>query len=1092
MVDSKFKKRLVSFFILSVFIILALMGLVYLYINTENFQTKIKTILITQLENSFDKRIEIGSVDSISFQSLSFNHLTVFDDKTHEQDNILFQAEQVKAKFTLVLSLFHWENWHLNIHDITFNQASATVTRELNGEFDFIKKLNFDPERIQQNFSIHQIHFQNSKLTFQDKMIYHYSLEYLTTKAKNINGYFDFSSLPKIVLDFQGKQENDLASLALSGSFLINQPEYSLDFKFRNAEITHFQYYLEASEEFQISQGKFDLDLWIGSSPKSNPVEIFWQGKATFQQANAKPQFLKQVPFDDISGSVQFTKPEITITEMNGLYDGKTAGLKGFVLTEPKISFDLDIEGEKIDSTQLKNDIGLFIPNYTKFSLQGELDLSGKVKGDLEKFQIEGKISSQEIVFEGLSLQKSDCSFLLNDQALTIHSFNSYDQECLLSLNGQIDWPEGIPYYNLTVQTKDLNMQHPLLKQTPFFGGISGNINSRFQIESQKQNLSVLDIGGQFTLNSTRIKELALLEPIQGTMTAEYNFPNKILKIKQGELKSGQKEGFIKGEVRLNDPTQLTIDFGCSMLELNELVTLLGLETEIQLSGKTDIQGKVYTESGQQNMNAELRLQELSVQGNLLGNLTGEVEYQENTLTLENINLTNQDVILTGSGKVYLNEMTPPEIELSYHFDQMAIDPIIQKMMNMTPSPLSGQMTGHGQIQGAWPELTLQGNLQLEEIVCYDYPLGDGQLDFTLQPEKGVKSTAEKNHPMEEKLIWPMQPYSLKIEDFSLKNESLELRTTGQLNIREDYPFSLDIEFLHHDFHGMIEGFYDYDSFYKNFLPTEIMGNARLVSNASEQQISLTAQLIPKQKENNPPSQLELALIRNDEGLAISDFQLIQSEGYLEAEGKIDSNQEMDIHFQAKQLDMNRLMDLVQFGETIQGIMDLEGNCKGTIDQPQIFMNAQIKKGYFRDFKFDNLQSNLFWNCKTNEIEVRELAIALEDDYQIQAKGNLPIDTFINRTQKDADPNTLYQEIPLNFQITTKKADLKILKLVWKDAFSEIMGSIDLELNLSGTAGNPLVNGNAKIHQGQIIFEQYPIRLENLNTIIEVSDNQMM
>ena len=73
-----------------------------------------------------------------------------------------------------------------------------------------------------------------------------------------------------------------------------------------------------------------------------------------------------------------------------------------------------------------------------------------------------------------------------------------------------------------------------------------------------------------------------------------------------------------------------------------------------------------------------------------------------------------------------------------------------------------------------------------------------------------------------------------------------------------------------------------------------------------------------------------------------------------------------------------------------------------------------------------------------------------------------------------------------------EKVDLKILKLLWKDTFSEIMGNIDLELNLSGTAGNPLVNGTAEIHQGEIIFGQYPIRLENLNTKIEVSDNQMM
>jgi len=87
--------------------------------------------------------------------------------------------------------------------------------------------------------------------------------------------------------------------------------------------------------------------------------------------------------------------------------------------------------------------------------------------------------------------------------------------------------------------------------------------------------------------------------------------------------------------------------------------------------------------------------------------------------------------------------------------------------------------------------------------------------------------------------------------------------------------------------------------------------------------------------------------------------------------------------------------------------------------------------------------------------------------------------------------NISYQEIPLDFQINMKKADLNLLRLFWKEAFSEITGNIDLELYLTGTTENPVMNGTIDINQGKIAMNNLPLQMVEVNSRIEISKNQV-
>lgn len=1086
MVYFKHKNKFIYWLVIPVFTILIIMGVFYVYINSENFRTNIKSILLTQLENSLGQKIEIGTIDSISFQSLQITGFIILEDNP-TNEVILFQAERIKARFSFLYSLLHWKKWQLNIHEITFYQSSVNVTRDIDGEFDLLKKFDIEFGEDQQNLLIERINFRDSMLTLHDQLVYNHNQDVLTTQVVNIQGYLDLSQLPEIIFDFQGRHERNDALLALQGKLFINQPDYSLDFHLENADIMHFQYYLEAAEQFNITQGIFDLDLNLSFSPDLDSEDILWQGKANFQQINAKPSFLEEISVHDISGSVQFIKPEIKITELKGLYRNNTVSLTGLLWTEPQVFFDFDIESEKINISDLKDDISSLISGYSDFPLHGDIDMSGNVKGQPEDFQIKVQASSPKINIENIVLQNIDLDFSFNNNGLIVHSLNIHDSESSLNLSGLIDWSQDIPFYKFSLETEYLSLQSSLLNQFSLPEDVSGNLTGQFRIESAKEDSSIINIDGQFMANFLKTKEISLSEPLQGNIKSTVRLSNSIVSVHQGELVFMQNRAFLSGNIDYNDPVNFALDFACQVPELAEFTVSLGVNTKP--AGRAEIKGAFAGQPENPKINAEIHLQEFSIQNYLLGEMTGKLVFQNNMITLEEFALTNQDIELTGNGDINLHESGSPEVDLFYQIDAVNIDSLMQTLDESFP--LSGQLAGNGRVQGIWPALTLEGNFQLEQIIYDEYLLDKGQIIFNLQPEE-IILTDNIDDNLLELLNWTGYSYSLELKKLELKNEKMELLMSGQTKLGEDNRFIGEIDFSHQAFNDMVEYFYPIDDDnLKMFLPSNITGKVKLEGNRYEQQIKLSTQLLPQQTQNITPSKLESVITRNQQGFTISDFHFIQPEGEFSAEGNIGFNQTLDIVFQAEELDINTLMSLAQIDEIMRGIININGSCKGTISQPEVSITAQIKEGYFREFQFADLQSDFYWDSKSNVIEINKFVIALEQDYQIQAKGNLPLDVFALTKQKETVPETFGQDIPLDFQIKMEKTDMKILRLFWKDVFSETTGNIDLEFNLTGTANKPSVNGMIDIHQGRVALDDFPLEIEELNTRIAVSDNKV-
>lgn len=1087
---SKKKKGLISWISILVIIIITFSGILYIYINSEGFREKLKTIVITKLENNIGNVVEIGKIESISFKSIKIDNIVIYEDSVSdsEKDEILFKAVHAKADFGLLLPLLQWNNWQLKVHDITFFNASTSLKRESSGDFDFFKKIKLNITEFQENILINRIHFQDSYLVFHDELVYNYNLNYLTTKAKNINGYFDLSQLPKIECELQGIQEKDNALLGLQGQFSILEPKYSLNFHLENADITHFQYYLEIAEQFNVSKGRFNIDFNL-SNPEGLPSsESQWKGNATFSEADLKPEFLKQVPFNQISGSVQFAKPNITVSEMTGVYYDNNVQLKGEIKTEPSAYFDLDISSKQVNISQLKDDVFLFMPDYNNFPLEGNVEISSNIKGEPDDFQINGELFSPEIFFENISFQNTGSSFFLHQNELIIESLETQESDSILSTKGNINWSKDVLSYHFDLRAENLSLKHSLISHLAFLEDSSGYINSNLQISSEEKNSSIANINGQFAISSIEIKDLSLTNPLKGHITSTMNFSDTLLSIQNCELESGQNKGSLKGNIYFDQSAQIELNFG---FQIPEVMTLIeSINSEMNLSGDLNIEGTLNGSFYDPIIETAFNLDNFSIQDNFLGKISGEMAYKEDILFFDTLELINQDMKFSGKGEIVLQESNSPEIDFLYQLHHSSIDPFIKTVTDNVQ--LSGFTSGNGEIKGVWPKLAIEGEFKLDQITYHKYQLGQGGFNFQLLPENIMSSEAKENNSINI-FDWIGYSYHLELLNFNLQNESMEIKAEGNAKLDKDLPFIMDIEINHKAVNDMIEIFYPGDEYFKKFLPSQLIGKANIAGNLDEQNIILESQLIPQQQENNPPSKLKTELTLNNEGLFILDLSLIQSEGEFRAKGQIIDNQIFDINYQAYQLDISTLINLISIDEDVQGIVDIDGSLTGNIDQPQVSMNIQIKKGYFREFNFKNLLGNFLWDSQMNEIEIEKLNILLEEDNQIQAKGNLPLDVFTKKEKDESESDfseIIIQEFPLDFQINMEKANLNLLRLFIPDYFSEISGNVDLELFITGTSKNPAINGIIDINQAKLLFENLPIQTEEINTKIKIANNK--
>ena len=900
MSEKKSKKSFPKVILITLILVVLITG-GYFAIRSNQAKNEIKNQIISTMENAIDRGIYIGKVKDYSLSSITLSNFKVFKDSSLKDEDLLFEAEEVIVNYNLDIFSALKKKTALNIEDITMVKPRMTLVRDNQGIFDFMEKFNFKGNNFA--VSLKRVNFQDGNLDYID---YQTTKEDgLLTKVKSLNGYFYLENLPKVEFDCSGLREEDNAPLALKGYFFADRADYSLDFTFKNADVTHFQYYFAETKTFNLKKGLFDLNLHLANDSDTTKGETIWYGQASARDVDLFPDFLDGIELKQAEGSATFDSKETIIEKVTALYKNSPFTLTGNLSYIDVFNYNMKVKSDDFKLSDLKEGLKEYISLSQEFQAKGKSNLSFEVSGSEEIFQVQGELLTEQGEIQGYDFSHLKTEFNYNQDGFYFRNMKAAIGGGIIEGAGRINLKSELPEYNLLFNLAQLDIESDFLKS--------------FHLDYLKRGL---------LLGKVEIRGIAAQgEKVNLSTEAKIKNEAGVLSLKA--------EGVIAENNYLNLKVNTT---GINLEELGEILNfkeIKGLASfNGELSGPPDnlkIKGKIEAEKGQ--------ISELP-----FDYLEGKIDYQDNRLKLEELVFKNEGVAFKGKGNIDFSEEKDIKTSFALKVEQADIN-YLAKLFNYD-FPLSGLAQGEIIIEGIWPKINAHGELGLRDINLVSLKAESGNLIFVLEDNKiRVKSMVLNSGKTQ---LYTQGEISLE-EGFPL-----DLR----VNFLNQDISSLLSNFIKSDLIGKLRG--------QATGSLEIKGNytspdlylSALIEDVQLEKVPLNSIEVKLDKIGSVVRINQLKLSQRKGELVAG--------GWINLD---EDNKNLDIHLSADNVDLSQLSNLFGIEDEIGGMVNFKAEVTGDIDLPNISFSAKVEKGRFQDFIFDNLTFEALYNQDILEVK---------------------------------------------------------------------------------------------------------------------------
>ena len=998
-------------------ILIALITGVYFAIRSNLAKEEIKGLIISKLENAMERGIYIGKVKEYSLKTIVLSNFKVFKDYSFKKDDLLFEAEEMIIDYNIDISLALKKRLVLNIEAITFIKPQMTLIRDSEGKFDFMEKFNLD-YRDFSDFLVKRININDGLLFYQDYLVT--KEDGLLTTVKSLNGYFSLAGLPQVEFDCSALRIEDNTSLTLKGYFFTENSDYSLDFTFQDSDITHFQYYFAETKPFNLKKGLVDLELHLASDSDATQGKTIWYGKASAKDVDLSPDFLRGLEIKQAKGSATFDAKETTIEKATAIYMNSPFTLTGNLTYIDKLNYDIQVKSGDFELSDLKEGLKKYLSLSTELKAEGKSNLSFKVSGLEENFQVQGELLIEPGKIQGYDFSNLKTEFHYNQDGFHFKGMEAEIGGGIIEGSGRVSLKDELPEYNLLFNLTRIDVESDFLKLLNLDylkqGLLSGNIEAK-GIFAEGENIN---LKAELKLQD-KTDSFSLI--IDGVIDEKkyLDFKLKTVGINLEVLEKILNYQGIKGLASFSG--------GFS-----------GLLDDLKITGKIEI------EKGQ-------------ISEFVFDYLKGEINYQDNKLRLEDVIFKNKGLAFKGKGNIDLLDEKDIHLDLTLQVEQADLN-YLTTLYNYDLPVVLGLAQGEIFLQGNWPGVIAKGDLQLKDVDLVGYKAESGDISFILEDKK------------------------VKIESLVLNSGKAQVYARGEINLADDLPLNLRVNFLNQGVPDLLSNFVKSDLISK-FIG-QATGSLEIKGDFTSPDLYLSALIVDAQLDEVPLNSIEIKLEKIGSVLRFNRLKLIQRKGGLVAGGWVnldEDNKNLDINISAEKLDLTQLSNLISIEDEIKGLVNFKAGIKGAIDLPDISFSAKVEQGKFQDFTFDNLVVEALYNQEI--LEVKQFILDKEG-YQIKGKGKIPYKfSFID---KEKIVSSL-ADVPLNFVLTLENTDLSVIGIFFKEDIKQLQGLTNVELELSGTLNQPILNGNIAINDGLIKFYELPTKINDLNVLLRLEDN---
>lgn len=900
MSEKKSKKSFPKVILVTLILVVLITG-GYFAIRSNQAKNEIKNQIIYRMENAIDRGIYIGKVKNYSLSSITLSDFKVFKNRSLLDKDQIFESEEIIINYNLDILSALKKKTVLNIEDITLVKPQMTLIRDNQGVFDFIEKFNFSSDNL--SIKVKKVNFQDGNLDYID---YQTTKENgLLTKVKSLNGYISLENLPKVEFVYLAAREEDNTPIALEGYFFTNSLGYSLDITLKDADITHFQYYLAETKPFNLKKGLFDLNLHMDNDSDATKGETIWYGQASARDVDLFPDFLEGIELNQAQGSATFDSEETIIEKVTALYKNSPFTLNGNLAYVDEFNYTIKVKSDDFELSDLEEGLKEYMSLSQRFQAKGKSNLSFEVSGSEEIFQVQGELLSEQGEIQSYDFSHLKTVFNYDQDGFYFRNIKAEVEGGIIEGTGKIILKDKLPEYDLLFNLTQVDVESDFLKS--------------FHLDYLKKGL----LSGKVEIRGI----IARGEKVNLSTEAKIKNEAGILSLKA------------EGIIAENNYLDLKVNIsGINLEELGEILNyreVKGLASfNGELSGLPDnlkIKGKIQAEEGQ-------------ISGSPFDYLEGKVDYQDNKLKLEELVFKNEGLVLKGKGNLNFSEEKNIETSFVLKVEQADINYLV-KLFNYD-FPLSGLAQGEIIIKGIWPKITAHGDLKLKDINLVSLKAESGNLIFVLEDNKiriqsmvlnSGKSqlytqgeiSLEEGLPLNLRVNFLNQDISYLISNFVQSDliNRLKGKATGSLEIKGNYAS--------HDLYL-----------------------SALIEDVKLEKVPLNSIEVKLDKIGSVIRINRLKLSQRKGELV--------AEGWINLD---EDNKSLDIHLSADNVDLSQLSNLFGIEEEIKGLASFKAEVTGDIDLPDVSFSAKVEKGKFQDFIFDNLSFEAIYNQDILEVK---------------------------------------------------------------------------------------------------------------------------
>ena len=218
----------------------------------------------------------------------------------------------------------------------------------------------------------------------------------------------------------------------------------------------------------------------------------------------------------------------------------------------------------------------------------------------------------------------------------------------------------------------------------------------------------------------------------------------------------------------------------------------------------------------------------------------------------------------------------------------------------------------------------------------------------------------------------------------------------------------------------------------------------------------------------------------------IDQFKMISgaadSSQYLMAQGKIRTQGAEDFKLEATNIDVAKLMNLLNQDLDISGLFNLKMNVAGTASDPTMKGHFSLDKAVMNEYRFTDFGGEIDYSGSQMKVQAQ---IVPQDSGRIELAGRLPFQLKLDSMTVGFNPKD-----SIDATLTVERFPLAVLQTV--DIAENIRGTLEGAVNVKGTVESPDPTGDLRLENASINIPEYGIDYRAIRFNLDFQRDQVL